>query len=384
MHTRVLRNVQLIPLSEEGVKTGKDILISGCDITGIVDTGKEYGPDCEVTDCGGLYAMPGFIDAHIHLMPGYEGHLEAMVKRGITSARNMWGSQPYIAGAEEIDSAAVRRAIEKRDLVGPTLVNTSRILDGTKVIKPANRSVPAQAGSVLRMFREALDEGAEQIKVYDYIHPDVFEALVDMGKEYEIRIVGHKPKYVSVYSFAAKTLTLEHSHTVSLEDVEVIRKAGTIWVPALVSYAASGNSGMPQDPGMERLWQELRKEEASWEDISGRRDAVPDKEMEKIRKYRSLGGRAAVGTNSPNPGILPGESFHREMELLASCGYSCREVLEAATRGSAAALELEDRKGTLETGKDADILLLKENPLENLANAGKIERVMLMGGWIDE
>jgi imidazolonepropionase-like amidohydrolase len=234
------------------------------------------------------------------------------------------------------------------------------------------------------MFREALDEGAEQIKVYDYIHPDVFEALVDMCNEYEIRIVGHKPKYVSVYAFAAKALTLEHSHTVGFEDVGVLSKTGIVWVPTLVSCAAAGDWAEPQDPGMKRLWEDLRKEDATCEDISGRREAVLDREMEKVRAYRSLGGRAAVGTNSPNPGILPGESFHREMELLASCGYSCREVLEAATRGSAAALELEDRKGTLETGKDADILLLKENPLENLANAGKIERVMLMGGWIDE
>jgi len=72
---------------------------------------------------------------------------------------------------------------------------------------------------------------------------------------------------------------------------------------------------------------------------------------------------------------------HREMELLVEAGLSPADVLVAATRNGAAALDEIDQAGTIEPGKRADLLLLWANPAEDIRNLRKIDRSMQDGRW---
>ena len=69
-----------------------------------------------------------------------------------------------------------------------------------------------------------------------------------------------------------------------------------------------------------------------------------------------LAGRLLVGSDAPNPFVVPGASLHRELELLVTAGMSPMEVLVAATRGNAEALGLGHDLGTLAPGKLADVV----------------------------
>ena len=76
-------------------------------------------------------------------------------------------------------------------------------------------------------------------------------------------------------------------------------------------------------------------------------------------------------------------AFEREMELLVEAGLTPADVLVAATRNGAAALDELDEAGTIEPGKRADLLLLSANPAEDIRNLRKTDRGMRGGLWIE-
>ena len=90
-----------------------------------------------------------------------------------------------------------------------------------------------------------------------------------------------------------------------------------------------------------------------------------------------------VGTDANDTMIAPGRSLHEELERFAEAGLEPMEILRAAT--TLPALYLGDtRLGGLSAGKRADLLLLRGNPLENIALAREIESVVLGGEIVDE
>ncbi len=91
-----------------------------------------------------------------------------------------------------------------------------------------------------------------------------------------------------------------------------------------------------------------------------------------------MAGTDAMGA----PFIIPGISLHRELQLLLESGLSAREVLWTATIGPARFLGKEDEFGTIAVGKRADLLLVEENPLEDLKYLLKLKGVMLRGIWL--
>jgi imidazolonepropionase-like amidohydrolase len=84
-----------------------------------------------------------------------------------------------------------------------------------------------------------------------------------------------------------------------------------------------------------------------------------------------------VGTDTPFPWIVPGASFHEELRLLASAGIPVPAVLRMATLNGARALKL--NIGSIEPGRDADLVVLSANPLESLLNTERIEIVVKAG-----
>jgi hypothetical protein len=89
------------------------------------------------------------------------------------------------------------------------------------------------------------------------------------------------------------------------------------------------------------------------------------------------------GTDIPNLGLVPGESLHRELELLVEAGISPLDVIKIATRNGADALGILNNVGTIEPGKEADLIVLIANPVTNISNTKKIEAVINDGKFVD-
>lgn len=81
--------------------------------------------------------------------------------------------------------------------------------------------------------------------------------------------------------------------------------------------------------------------------------------------------------------MVEGFSFHVELALLTRAGLSPWEALRAATLDAARALGREDVAGLVETGRETDLVLLRRNPLEDIANTRSLEGAILRGRWLD-
>jgi imidazolonepropionase-like amidohydrolase len=89
------------------------------------------------------------------------------------------------------------------------------------------------------------------------------------------------------------------------------------------------------------------------------------------------------GTDIPNFGLIPGASLHNELELLAEAGIKPLEVIKIATNNGATALGIDDRVGTIQPEKQADMIILSANPIENISNTKEIEAVLVDGRFAD-
>jgi imidazolonepropionase-like amidohydrolase len=104
-----------------------------------------------------------------------------------------------------------------------------------------------------------------------------------------------------------------------------------------------------------------------------------------VKVLYDLGVNILVGTDSTGAPhrMFYGWDLHREMELLVEAGMKPMDVIVAASRKAAEYLGQEEELGTIEPGKTADLIILSQNPLENIRNTRRIEQVIYKGRIID-
>lgn len=127
----------------------------------------------------------------------------------------------------------------------------------------------------------------------------------------------------------------------------------------------------------------------SWEDGGLTADWTPSdfarmsrawpRMLQIVDRYYREGVLLTTGSDLPNEWVVPGVSLHQEMELLSQAGIPNEAVLAMATRNAALALGLEKEIGTVETGKCADLVVLRANPLNDIHNAEQIQYVFSAG-----
>jgi imidazolonepropionase-like amidohydrolase len=91
------------------------------------------------------------------------------------------------------------------------------------------------------------------------------------------------------------------------------------------------------------------------------------------------GVKILSGTDIPNFGLVPGGSLHHELELLTEAGIKPMDVIKIATNNGAEALGIINQTGTIEPGKQADILILSANPIEDIENTKRVDAVIANG-----
>jgi imidazolonepropionase-like amidohydrolase len=106
-------------------------------------------------------------------------------------------------------------------------------------------------------------------------------------------------------------------------------------------------------------------------------------EFEESKKIVALMYRAGVpilaGTDTMNPHCLPGFGIHDELAFLVDAGLPPLAALQAATRNAAQFMGQRARRGTIEAGKTADLVLLDKDPLADIHNTRSIQAVVLNG-----
>ena len=98
-----------------------------------------------------------------------------------------------------------------------------------------------------------------------------------------------------------------------------------------------------------------------------------------VRALRDAGAPLLLGSDTPNPYLVPGYSIHQELEQLVASGLTPFEALAAGTRDAARSLGREEVFGTVAPGRRADLLLLEADPLADVGNAQRRVGVFRLG-----
>ncbi|MCD4714865.1 MAG: amidohydrolase family protein, partial [Clostridiales bacterium] len=390
----VLKNVNILPMTSEIVMENMSVVISDGLIHQITDSNEVYFDDYQIIDCKNKFLIPGLIDAHVHLYEN-EGHeLKLFLANGITTVRNMWGNMSLFNSNPSFDVLNLKRKIQNKELLGPRIINTSRLLND-EPLHQAGSIVLSNVSDVENVVKGIVNDGYDFIKIYDNLKLEVFDEIMKVAKKYNIKVVGHRPTEVSLDRFLNSDIhSIEHTFYFDYDSVDNVVKSKKYVVPTLVTewYFDRLMNAENQDFYDKEMLKFANKnnKDGFWfafmplfKQIRDDQNSMfyqfkYENEKKKIEKLVQLGGELVAGTDYANAFTYAGFSLHNELELLKDCGASNYQVLKAATINAAKCLEL-DEIGTIETGKHADLVLLNSNPLDEIINTRDIEMVIANG-----
>jgi imidazolonepropionase-like amidohydrolase len=369
----------------------------------------------KIIEGGGLYLMPGLVDAHVHYFdaPTF-GRL--LIANGVLLVRDMGMPNEYILG--------LRDQLNRGETLGPEMVAAGAMLDGVPPVIPTislGVKMPEEGRAAVRQQAEA---GVDMIKVYSSLEKEVFLAILDEAEKSGLKVVGHVPDTIYIEDAAQAGLgSIEHwngfdkamamllgepvkfaftgigsgyTDLLRLDEVEPtklqdfyqrLKASGVIIDPTVVTFknwpdvdaldAQSLPNGEYIPQNLFLMWKSLWAGQSEFPDRFWQNWALMVKEMNRA------GIPLMVGTDLMVPGIVPGYSVHEEMAIWQEAGIPPADVLRSATSVPAQFMGLGDHLGSIHVGKTASMVLLKANPLEDVRNAQQIEGLFLHGQYFN-
>ena len=380
----------------------------------ILDAGPESkvklpGKNVVELDAKGGFILPGFIDTHVHLMSEkydlmesvntpfsynfYKAidHFSRTVMAGVTTVRDAGGCD-----------LGTKKAIENGLVLGPRvkISVTGLSITGGHGDGWAPSGVNTDVGGypgmpdcicdgvseVRKKVREVLRSGAEVIKIcstggvmsptdrpeYTQFSPDELAAIVQEAHFHGgVKVMSHAQGTEGVkQAVLAGIHSIEHGIFLTDEIIQLMLERGTYLVPTLFAPLS-----IIEDPEMkEKLPPFLFQKAAD----------VAEIHKESTAKAYKAGVKIAMGTDS---GVMAHGKNLRELELLCGIGMTPMESILAATKVAAECLEWQDRIGTLEKGKLADVVVTRINPLDDirsLTDCGNIAIIVKDGKLVKD
>jgi imidazolonepropionase-like amidohydrolase len=388
----VFNYVTIIDVKSGAAKSGMTVIVTGGRIAAVGKIGKVKIPSgAAVIDASRKFLIPGLWDMHAHFGTDdfdKNSHLRLFVANGVTGIRIMDGEPEYYAW---------RKEAENGDLLAPRMSIASRVIGFGDLSNISEMKAREEV-------QKAKRDGADFIKVHDYVTRAAYFALIDEAKRQNLPVEGHVPATITAAEAAqAGQKSIEHftGFDEAKTDADkadalarVLKKYDTWLCPTIImrsNYASLDNAAYADDwrlkyvkPSWKKRWLAMTKDadKTPVEEWTKRRETVRT-EKAFLGKMQRAGVRVLAGTDTANPYVFPGFSLHDELALLVEAGLTPLEALQTATINPAKFFNKSDTLGTIEKGKLADLILLDANPLENIANTKKINAVVLNGRLFD-
>lgn len=362
----------------------------------------------------GRFLVPGLIDLHVHLGSRaglrYEAseysreriqkNLNAYLYFGVTSVRSM--------GTDRQAAFDVRQAERDGRFVSTRLFTAGRgftapgghpsqevgdVVIQTNSPEEARLQVDTLAAQQVDAIKIWVDDAGGKLPK---IRPAVIDAILDQARKYNIPVTAHIQSLADVRHLvdagAAGFLHMIQD-TEDLDPALIARwrDLRIVFAPTLVrqelDWLYTDHPELLSAPDFMRsvdadVLEAARNAARSTHVTPAAREEF-ERAKRNTRKLAAGGVLIAVGSDGGSSMDFPGIMTHREVELLVDAGLSPVDAIVAATRNGALALGKADELGTIEPGRRADLILVAANPLEDIRNLRKIDRLMLNGEWVD-
>lgn len=377
---------------------------------GTLDQIKQPDANVDVIDARGGFVLPGMIDCHVHMMiewarAGLEkrlatpfslrfyqasDYLKRTLHAGITSVRD--------AGFTDV---GVKEAVEQRLISGPRMQisvipltttgghGDAWMRSGIDVTDVSYPTMPSGIcdgpDQVRKKVREVLRAGADIIKVHatDGVtsptdHPEFTqfsrEELEIMVQEAAFRrgvkVMAHAQGAEGIKNAVRAGIhSIEHGIYLDDEAIELMCENKTFLVPTLLApigvLEAAEKSGTMPEHAIEKTRE------------------VIEIHRESMAKAHKAGVKIAMGTDA---GVIPHGTNLRELSLMCQIGMTSMEAIVATTKTAAECLGWDDRLGTIEKGKLADLIIAKTDPIADIQSLEHPDNIVMVmkGGRIEK
>lgn len=383
-------NARIITMDGDKVIENGSILISENKIEAMGEN-INIPQTAKVYDVKGKTIMPGMVDAHAHIGAFRYGlttqanwQFMANLAFGVTTAHDPSANTETVFSLSELQKTG--------QLVGPRLYSTGFILYGADGDFKALINSLEDARSSIRRTKAF---GAKSVKSYNQPRREQRQQVLQAAREMDINVVpeGGSTFYHNLTMVIDGHTGVEHNIPIApvYKDVlEVWGKSGSGYTPTLiVNYG--GLNGEYYYYQRDNVWENEKLLTFSPRSIidsrSRHRMMVPQEEYENghilVSETAKALSDAGVKVNMGAHGQLQGLGAHWETWMMAQGGMSNLEALKTATINAAEYIGAGDDIGSLEKGKMADLLILDENPLEDIENTQSINMVMVNGRLYD-
>jgi imidazolonepropionase-like amidohydrolase len=360
--------------------------------------------NAEVIDVGGKFILPGLWDMHAHFEQVEWGPI--YLAAGITTVRDCGNELEFIT--------AVRDAIANGHGLGPRIL-AAGVVDGDGPL-----ALGVERVNNADQAKEWVDRyhslGFQQIKIYSSMTEPNVASVTAEAHHLGMTVTGHIPEGMNAYQGVgagmdqinhiqyiaemmvplpstgtdrqkrqqrrAEESELDMNSAEARKAIDFLKAHGTVLDPTLVvfeSFTVGPDKPLSSmEPGVDKVAPEL----AAQLNEGG----APPEVLTMFRKlfgvYVQITGalhRAGVPIVAGTDQSVPGYSLYRELELYVQAGFTPLEAIQAATIVPARVMKQDRDLGTIEAGKRGDLIILTQNPIENIHNIRSVETVVSNG-----
>ncbi|WGK63935.1 amidohydrolase family protein [Croceiramulus getboli] len=418
----VLTHTHIVNVADGSLLEDQTLILEAGKIAAIVANPDQAALEgATVIDLEHRFVIPGLIDAHVHLFRPQNRIeiLKQLLQSGVTSVRDMGGDARLYQKLNQLmmkDSIQGPTIYYSANLFGPAFLTDPRTKFAARGFEPGQAPwmhVIEEDTDIAEVVASAKAAGVTGLKLYDHLRPEQIRTIAAEAHKLGLRVWSHSSVYPSRPSEAVHNGVDVLSHSLGLIfEVQPDMPPNFLTAISQVVPTLDFKNIQADQSEFDALFESMKAQKVIFEptlmgwsaDLRKRpptpappagknptaalaragqridREAVSDWNKRITRKAHQQGVAIAAGTDM-NQTL---QYVQDELALLVGAGMSPAEALRSATLINAMAIGIEATHGSIEVGKQADLVILNTNPLEDIQQLKNVNRVFKNGVLVQE